>query len=142
MSGIGPKFWLELLFILAILSLLLFSFNAMMSKLLKVEKKNFFSYNHVNEKHSKIDWTIRIIVIGLMIIGFFVNVSRLPMDSIWFFELWFLLLLLAIGTEVTRAIIEWKYAENRNAYKFTVFQLVFIFILLFILYWTNFFGRV
>lgn len=140
MYGIGANFWLELLFILAIILLLLFSFNAVMRKLLKVEKKKVFSYNHVNEKHSKVDWTIRITIIVLMIIGFFVNVSRLPMDSIWFFETWFMLLILIIGTEVARAVIEWKYAENRNAYKFTVFQLIFILILLFILYWTNFFG--
>ena len=140
MYGIGANFWLELLFILAIILLLLFSFNSVMRKLLKVEKKKVFSYNHVNEKHSKVDWTIRITIIVLMIIGFFVNVSRLPMDSIWFFETWFMLLILIIGTEVARAVIEWKYAENRNAYKFTVFQLIFILILLFILYWTNFFG--
>ena len=142
MYGIGSDFWLELLFILAIILLFLFSFNAVMRKLLKVEKKKTFSYNHVNEKHSKIDWTIRITIIVLMTIGFIVNVSRLPMDSIWFFEPWFLLLMLIIGTEVARAIMEWKYAKNRNAHKLTIYQLIFIFILLFVLYWTNFFGRV
>ncbi|WP_399630980.1 DUF4181 domain-containing protein [Sporosarcina sp. SG10008] len=64
------------------------------------------------------------------------------MDSIWFFETWFLLLILSIWTELARTVMEWKYAENRNSYKLTIFQLIFIVILLSILYWTNFFGRV
>lgn len=86
MYGTGTDFWLDLLFILATILIVLFAFNVGMRKLLKVERRKVFSYNHVNEKHSKIDWTIRISVIALLFIGFFVNVSRLPMDPFWFLE--------------------------------------------------------
>ncbi|SET93296.1 protein of unknown function [Salinibacillus kushneri] len=140
MYGLGPNFWLKLVLILTIILLLLALFHTVMRKWLKVERKKLFSYNHVHEKHSKIDWTIRITFIALLTIGYFVNVSRFPMNSIWFFEPWFLMFLLIIGTEVARAIMEWKYAENRNAYKLTVSQLAFIFILFFTLFGTHFFG--
>jgi len=142
MYGMGSDFWLELLFILAIILLLLYSFNGIMSILLKVEKKSIFSNNYVNEKHSKIDKTVRITFVVLMIIGFLVNISRLPMEMIWFFETWFLLLMLSIGRELVRAVMEWKYEDNRNAYKVTIFQIFFIIILLIILYWTDFFWTV
>ncbi|TGE31083.1 DUF4181 domain-containing protein [Desulfosporosinus sp. Sb-LF] len=139
MYGIGPKFWLELFLLVTILLLLLVSFNAVMRKLLKVEKKKLFSYNHVNEKHSKIDWTIRITSIVLLLIGNFVNNTRDPMDdSIWFFEPWSIMMVFIVTSEVARVIMECKYAENRNAYKLTISQLVFIVVIFLTLYWSNF----
>ncbi len=50
MCGTGTDFWLDLLLILAIILLLLFSFNAGMRKLLKVERRKVLSYNYVNDK--------------------------------------------------------------------------------------------
>ncbi|HBW38527.1 DUF4181 domain-containing protein [Desulfosporosinus sp. BICA1-9] len=140
MYGLGPKFWQELFLLLTIVLLSLVSFNAVMRKLLKVEKKKLFSYNYVNEKHKKIDRTIRITSIVVLLIGSFVNMTRDPMDWIWFFEPWFLMMVFVLATEVARAIIEYKYAENRNDYKFTISQLVFIVIIFFTLYWSDFLG--
>lgn len=140
MFGLGPKFWLELFLVLTIVLLLLVLFNMIMSKLLKVEKKKLFSYNFVNEKHSKIDWKIRITYIVVLLIGHFVNITRDPMDWFWFFEPWFLTMVFVFTIEVVRAILEYKYAENRNDYKLTISQLVFISILFFALFWTDFFG--
>ncbi|MEC5424740.1 DUF4181 domain-containing protein [Virgibacillus sp. C22-A2] len=60
LHGTEPIFWLKLILALTLFALLLIAFNAVMSKWLKVEKKKFFSYNHVNEKHKKVDWIIRI----------------------------------------------------------------------------------
>ena len=54
MYGIEPIFWLKLLLLITILLLLSFIFNTVISKWLKVEKKKFLSYDHVNEKHKKI----------------------------------------------------------------------------------------
>lgn len=140
MYGLGPKFWLDLFLMLTILLLLLVSFNAIMRKLLKVEKKKLFSYNYVNEKHSKIDWTIRIIIIVILLIGTYVNNTRDRMDWIWFFEPWYIMMVFIVATEVSRAIMEFKYAENRNAYKLTISQLVFIVIIFLSLYLSNFLG--
>ncbi|WP_404451812.1 DUF4181 domain-containing protein [Virgibacillus necropolis] len=141
--GLEPIFWLKLVLILAIILVLLVSFNEVMSKWLKVEKKklfSFFSYNHVNEKHKKVDWTIRITFIVIIILGYFINSMSNPMESNWFFEPWFLLFILIVVSETARAIMEWKYAANRNAYILTISQLVFIIILLTSMFTTNFFG--
>ena len=140
MYGLGPKFWLDLFLMLTILLLLLVSFNAIMRKLLKVEKKKLFSYNYVNEKHSKIDWTIRIIIIVILLIGNYVNTTRDRMDWIWFFEPWHIMMVFIVATEISRAIMEFKYAENRNAYKLTIGQLVFIVVIFLSLYLSNFLG--
>lgn len=140
MYGLGPKFWLDLFLMLTILLLLLVSFNAIMRKLLKVEKKKLFSYNYVNEKHSKIDWTIRIIIIVVLLIGTYVNNTRDRMDWIWFFEPWHIMMVFIVATEISRAIMEFKYAENRNAYKLTIGQLVFIVVIFLSLYLSNFLG--
>lgn len=142
MYGIELNFWQELFLLLTIVLLLLVSFNALMRKLLKVEKKKFFSYNHVNEKHSKIDWTIRITFIVILLLRYFVDTTRDPMDSIWFFEPWLLMMVFIVATEVARATKEYKYAENQNAYKLTISQLVFIVVIFLTLYLSNFLGMV
>jgi uncharacterized membrane protein len=86
MYGSESAFWLELVFLLAIFILLVAAFNATMRKRLNVEKKKFFSYNHVNDKHRKIDWTIRIAFMGVLLIGFFVNITRDFADQLWFLQ--------------------------------------------------------
>ena len=75
-----------------------------------------------------------------MIIGFIVNTTRLPLDPILFLEPYFSLIMLVFLTEIVTAVMEWKYAENRNAYIFTVLQLIYIAILLFSIYITDAFG--
>jgi len=66
--------------------------------------------------------------------------TRDPLDWIWFFKPWFLIIGFVVATEVTRAIMEYKYAENHNDYKLTISQLAFFVIIFFVLYWTDFLG--
>lgn len=138
--GVEPNFWLKLFLFLAIIGLILFLFNIVMRKLLRVEKAKFFSYNHLNEKHKKLDWIIRITFIIILLIGFIINILRNPMEPIWFLEPHFLVFIFVIATETARAYMQWKYDTNRNAYIFTISQLVFMIILLVSLYTTNIFG--
>lgn len=126
-----------------ILALLLYIFNAVMRKYLKVEKTKLFSYNHVNEKHKKIDWTIRIsFLIIIIITHYFVirSIKENTRETIWYLEIWFVMLVFIIISEMVRAFMEWKYAENRKAYIFTISQLIFILILLLIIFSTNLFN--
>ena len=67
MYGVDPFFGLKLILLLAIILILFFVFNTIMRKWFKVDKKKFFSYNHVNEKHKKVDWTIRIITVVIIL---------------------------------------------------------------------------
>lgn len=138
--GIEPSFWLKFFLFLFALWLVMFLFGRIVRRILKVEKKKMFSYNHLNERHKKIDWTIRIVFIVVMFVGAIINSSRFPLNPILFLEPYFLLIMLVFSTEIVTAVMEWKYAENRNAYIFTVLQLIFIAILLLSVFITDFFG--
>ena len=142
MYGVEPTFWLNSIFVFAVLLLLMVLFNTIMRKWLKIENKKFFSYNHVNEKHKKIDWTIRITTIIVFFLGFIITIMRGPMDMIWFLQPWFILVVFIVVSDMVRAIMERKYAENPNAYKLTISQIIFSLILFFTLYKTDFFGLV
>lgn len=140
MYGIESSFWLKLILLLAAYSMLLFLFNTAIRKWLGVEKPKAFSHNHVNAKHSKIDWSIRGVFIVLILIGGFINATRLPQDAYWFLQPWSLLFVLIAVTETVRAFMEKKYAKNPKAYLFTVFQLGFMLVLIVSLFATDFFG--
>lgn len=140
--GIEPFFWLKLLLVLSIFVVVLYLYNSMIRKFLKVEKKKFFSYNHINEKHKKIDWTIRIIIVVGMLVGYFTNVQNDLSDGYWFLETYFLLFLFIVITEIATAIMEWKYAKNKNAYLVTIFQLLFIVAFMLIMFATDFVGLI
>ncbi|KHF39347.1 DUF4181 domain-containing protein [Halalkalibacter okhensis] len=137
-----PTFWLNIIWLLAIILLLLYLFNSIMRKWLKVEKKKFLSYNHVNEQHKKIDWIIRVLTIVVILLGYVITLMRGPTEMIWFLQPWFILFVFIVVSEMVRAVMERKYAENPNAYKFTISQLIFLLILFFTLYKTGFFGLV
>ena len=138
--GGNSSFWLKLFLLLLMIGLLMFLFNTITRKLLKVKKRKAFSYNYLNGLHKKIDWTIRIIFVVAIIVGGLINASRLPMNPILFLEPYFLVFALIFITEIITAVMEWKYEENRNAYIFTILQLVFIAILLLSIYITDAFG--
>jgi hypothetical protein len=139
--GIELTFWLKLLLFLVIVVLLYVSFNTIMRKFLNVERRKFFSYNHVNEKHKRIDWTIRIVTIVIIFFTFPINITRDPIDF-WFLQPWFILFISLSVSDTVSAVMEWKYATNSNRYKLTIAQLIFNIILVITLIVTNFFGLV
>ena len=140
--GVDDAFWLRLVLLLAIVLLLLVTFNTIMRKWWNVERKKFFSYNHINKKHKTIDWTIRIIGMVSLVIGYGINITREPANWIWFLQPWFILIIFIVVTQIGRAIMEHKYAQNPNAYKVTVSEIIFVHILFFTLFKTDFFGLV
>ncbi len=110
-------FWVKMLIFLVVTLVSIILFNAMMRKVLNVERRKFFSYNFVNDLHKKGEWTIRIIfIITLIVIGvvyqnnLFISIT---------------LLALAISLTVFRAIIEKKYAQNHKAYLYTLSEMGF-----------------
>lgn len=114
--------------------------NMFLRKWLNVEKKEFFSNQFVNKKHKKIDWTIRITFIVVMLVDFFFNVSENPSKHIWFLQPYILLFGLIFVTELVRIVMEKRYAANKNDYIFTSIQLVVISLFLIALFATDFFG--
>jgi len=140
MYAIDPTFWTKLTLMLIVFIILLVSFNVIMRKWLKVEKKHFFSYNHVNKRHKKIDWTIRILTTILLVIGFIINNSGTYEERFWYFESWTVIIVFVLTSETVRAYMEWKYAENQKEYILTISQLGFMVVFLIAIITTNFFG--
>ncbi|MGD6900231.1 DUF4181 domain-containing protein [Bacillus infantis] len=138
--GVEPAAGARLALLLAIVLVLLFSFNMLARKWFKVEKKKFFSYNHVNDKHMKIDWTIRLTSMASILVAYAINITRDPSDWYWFLQPWFLLPVFIVISQAVTAVMEKKYAQNPNAYKVTLSELIFILILFFTLYQTDFWG--
>ncbi|QDP40759.1 DUF4181 domain-containing protein [Radiobacillus deserti] len=137
MYGLGLEFWSRLFVILGIALLLISLFNALMRKVLNVKRRKFFSYNHVNDRHKKLDWFIRIGFIGMVILSY---PFTLQPYSNWFLQPWFLIFVFFIASETVRAIMEYKYAKNRRDYLYTLSSLLFVTVLLTILFSTQFFG--
>lgn len=121
------------------LGVVLFAFNFFMRKLLKVESKKWFSYNHINDLHKKIDWGIRITFTIIFLVSTYYTIYMEPTKNVWYFEVWFVFVIFFLISESVRAFMEWKYVTNRNAYILTIFEMVFIIVLLISLVKTNFF---
>ncbi|KAB8130297.1 DUF4181 domain-containing protein [Gracilibacillus oryzae] len=133
---------MKLLFLLAIILILWFSFTLIIRRWLNVERPKWSSYNHVNGKHKRIDWIIRIAAIFMLIAGYIINMSRDPANWYWFLQPWFILIIFIFAIQIVRAVMEQKYAQNPNAYKVTIGEIIFIFLLFFTLFQTDFFGLV
>lgn len=128
--------WIEILLLFLIPLALVSIFNVVMRKYLKIEKTKWNPFNHVNEMHEKIDW---IIIISFIIV-ILTTPLYMPKNSVLEGKelLSIIVIVYFIITEITRAFMEWKYAENRKAYILTISQLVFLSIVigieLFIIY--------
>ncbi|AQQ53272.1 DUF4181 domain-containing protein [Planococcus lenghuensis] len=140
MYGADSAFLGELFLLLAVVVLLMLIFNAVMRKWLGVEKAKVFSYNHANDTHAKIDWTIRWIGIVMLIVGYIITIIRLPQEPILFLQPFVLIVIFGFASGVVQAVMEWKYAKNPRAYILTASQLVFFTFLLVSLYATDFWG--
>ena len=129
MYGIEEGFWLKLIVVVAVFFLLVFLFDEMMRRVLKVEKqKRYFSYNYVNAKHKKMDWIIRSTGIIVLVVWYVVDlVLRLTTNVTGFFQAWLIIFLFLFVSETTRAIMERKYADHPNDYKLTISVMLFFY---------------
>ncbi|PIC66094.1 hypothetical protein CSV71_13640 [Sporosarcina sp. P21c] len=118
-------FWLKLglilVFVFALISLVKF----LLRRLLKIEKvkKKFFSYNHINESHRKIDKFLRI----------FSTISLITLYSMLLFyreELLYLFFFAMVGFAILdyliRAFFEWKYTHDPKQSILTVTEMLII----------------
>jgi len=124
---------------LAVFVLIVFGVNVgvkiILRKILKIEKekKPFFSYNHLNDSHRKIDWGIRITsVITIITTNMLVVVEHYPN---YFLLIPIFLILLDYPV---RAFFERKYSKNPKQYILTLSEGVLIFLALVIVIQFNF----
>jgi len=125
---------------LIVLVLVINIFGFVIRKLLGVERKKWFSYNHINERHKKLDWSVRIIFIGLCFISSYYMIDNDTLGIPWYFETWFILIVFLITSEMLRAFMEWRYAENKRDFVATIAEMVFMIIIVFLVITTGFFG--
>ena len=126
-----------LLFLIALfVTLSIFEFAV--RKLLGVERRKWFSYNHVNERHKKVDWSVRIIFLILIFISTYYTFAN--EETVWYFESWFVIMIFLMASETLRAIMEWKYAEKKKAAAATILVMLFGASILLLTVATGFFG--
>ncbi|MFF3102194.1 DUF4181 domain-containing protein [Viridibacillus arvi] len=132
---------LKIVVLLLIFTGIILMFGYFMRKILKVERKKWFSYNHVNDLHKKIDWSIRITFTLIFItISYYMTYSDVN-NIDWYFDMWvYFFLLFIFLSESVRSVMEWKYATNPNTYIVTVAEMVLIIVLVMIILKTHFFN--
>ncbi|WP_425454723.1 DUF4181 domain-containing protein [Falsibacillus pallidus] len=116
------------------------AFHMVMRKILKVEKESWFSNDYVNEGHKKIDRTIRISCLVLIFVQFIIQAEYGFFNLAWYLKIPYPVILYLIVSEITKVVMEKKYAENKNKYLVTTFQLLFNYILICTLIATRVFG--
>ncbi|ATP41993.1 hypothetical protein CSE16_19315 [Solibacillus sp. R5-41] len=130
----------SLLILLLVLFLVFWIFGIVIRKLLGVEKRKSFSYNHVNDRHKKLDWSVRIIFLILLLFSNYYTIYNKVIGTYWYIEPWFVLIIFILISELLRAFMEWKYAENKRDFIATIAELLFIITFLFLLIITDFLG--
>lgn len=117
-------FWLMLSLFLIVLFSVMWLLKWVLRKLLNIEKskREWFSYNHVNKLHGKVNRMIRNITTVVMI-GTFYMVIFQERTFIW------VALALLVSTIVdyfVRAFFEWKYSDHPKQSILTISELVLI----------------
>lgn len=112
----------------------------LLRRYLKLEKINFFKNNYVNDKHQKIDWTLRfILVFGYLTMGIIMSSGEKATKTVFFIFVSYSLFN-EIVLELVRAYMQKKYAENDNEYIPTLIQLSLLIMVVPTLLYTKFFG--
>nr|WP_285851216.1 DUF4181 domain-containing protein [Sporosarcina aquimarina] len=109
-------------------------------KLLKTERKRFWFNQYVNNKHFKIEWVLKgLLLAGLVVMSYIFLSTNAPIDT-WFTLFLSYMLFMNIVNESVTAYMEKKYAKSKNQYIATLFELVVISILLLSIIVMNLFG--
>ncbi|MDN3427369.1 DUF4181 domain-containing protein [Microbacterium sp. APC 3898] len=117
-------FWLKVCLSLVILFAIMAVVKFTLRKIFKIEKlkKEWFSYNHVNKNHQKVDWFVRILsTIVLIAISYLVIFKEYSI----IFYLIPLVLLMALDYSI-RAFFEWKYSDGPKQAILTIGEMVVI----------------
>ncbi|WP_338653019.1 DUF4181 domain-containing protein [Sporosarcina psychrophila] len=109
--------WIKFLFFVFIVFVLNSIVKLLLRKILKIEKekKTIFSYNHINELHGKVDWTIRITsMIALIVINSLIIIEDYSINLLLIASFFYIVLDYAV-----RAFFECKYSQNPKQYILT-----------------------
>ena len=125
---------------LIVLILIISIFGFVVRKLLGVERKKWLSYDYINERHKKLDLSVRIIYMILIVISSYYTFNNDSVGIPWYFKPWFIITVFLVSTEMLRAFMEWKYAENKKDAFVTIAEMVFMISIVLLTIKTDFFG--
>lgn len=132
---------MDLFILVGVLALIIFIFSWIMRKVLRVERKKWFSNNYVNDIHKKYDIGLRVFsVFAIVIAVIFLIKNASDFSTDISFSLFLIGFSFTVVQELFRAYMEWKYVKEKNDYLFTLSQLIFIIALLVITWKSSFFG--
>ena len=128
-------------FILFLIVLFLISsiFGFVIRKLLGVERKKWFSNDYVNERHKKLDLSVRLFFTTLVLISAYYTINNDTVEIAWYFETWFIIIVFLVFSEMLRAFMEWKYAENKKDVVATIAEMMFMICIVLLMIKTHFF---
>jgi len=115
-------FWLTIGLILVVLFALISLLKYFLRKLFKIkkEKRELFSYNHINKLHQKVDWLVRAVsMLAMIVILYLMMYKEYPVT---FFLI--ALISLTIIDYSVRAFFEWRYSDNPKQAVLTIGEMV------------------
>lgn len=130
--------WIKFALIVGIVFVCIFSAKLLFRKIFKIKKvkKEFFSHNHINELHKKVDKGLKLfstVTMGLLlgVMWFYFEVfSYLFFIAIIFF---------AVLDYLVRAFFEWKYTQYPKQSILTLTEMFLILIAAVVVFQFNFF---
>ncbi|MDW0111264.1 DUF4181 domain-containing protein [Sporosarcina aquimarina] len=126
--------------IIAIVLVVFYIIEKITRKWLKVSSKVAFVVKSVNDKHRKIDWTLRaIFMFGIFFLAIMIT-SEKYQPHLWLYIFFSYLLITNVILELVRAFMQKRYSEEKNEYIVTLIQLVLFICLAMVTLTTKFFG--
>lgn len=133
-------FYFKLIALLAVFYIVLYSTEYVARKILKTERKKFWSNQYVNDKHRKIEWILKgILTAGLVVLAI-VYFSKESIIENWFTPYLSYMLFTTIVIELARAYMEKKYAQSKKQYIVTLIEMGVLSGFLLSIIITNLFG--
>ncbi|MFE3574389.1 DUF4181 domain-containing protein [Lysinibacillus sp. NPDC059133] len=129
-----------LILFLIVLLLIIPLFGFVARKFLGAERKKWFSTDYLNERHKKLDLLVRLLFMTLVLISAYYTINNDTVEIAWYFETWFIIIVFLVSSEILRAFMEWKYAENRKDFVATIAEMMFMICIVFLTIKTDFFG--
>ncbi|MFA1822650.1 DUF4181 domain-containing protein [Virgibacillus oceani] len=123
--------WLNFILIVLVTFTLIAMVRIILKKAFNIEKvkKKFFSYNHINNLHQKIDWIIRISTAIVLIVCLYLIIF-----GNFSINIFLIALIITSGTQyAVRAFFEWKYTENPKQSILTISEMFIVVLVLFVI---------
>ena len=125
-------FWIKFGLIVVLVFVCILIAKLLLRKLFKIKKvkKEFFSYNYINELHRKVDMGLKL----------FSTVTTILLLSVWFYFEEFIYLILiaviifAVLDYLVRAFFEWRYTQYPKQSILTLTEMFLILLAIIIVY--------